>query len=100
MKLKHVNCLADKALLLQRDIARLERPSRTAVVASRTALLGPNGDNSKLGGNAKYMYEDESDLIALNPPLDRDALSKFLRNHWWFPAKVGILVAYTRIADR
>lgn len=52
--------------------------------AYREALLGPDGKDPKLGGNAKYMLDDELDLVILKPPADKDAMSKFLRNHWIF----------------
>ncbi|KAK5119305.1 hypothetical protein LTR85_007661 [Meristemomyces frigidus] len=79
-----------KALLLQSQVARLERPPQRVLSAYKEALHGAHGDDPKLGGKARYMLDDDADLLILNPPSDNDALSRFLRNHWVFKTQVPL----------
>lgn len=83
----HIN--PEQALLLQSRTARLERPSPAALEACHTALLGPEGYDAKLSGEAQRMFdrEYEHDLVALAPSIATHMLSQFLKNHWMFLAK-------------
>lgn len=80
----------DEALLLQSQIANLDRPSSRVLTAFRNWFNGKNrypkscGENPILTGRAKSMLDDEKDLAALRPPTDKDALSRFLQDHWPF----------------
>ncbi|KAK3635609.1 hypothetical protein LTR56_014649 [Elasticomyces elasticus] len=76
-----------QALLLQEQVARLERPPRRVLRAYREALLGRPGEYPKLGGRAEHMLDDEEDLVMLSPPLHNDILSRFLRRYWLFGTK-------------
>ncbi|KAF2804458.1 uncharacterized protein BDZ99DRAFT_397802 [Mytilinidion resinicola] len=77
-----------KALLLQSQVARLDRPSNRVVEAFRIWFDGgrPKKGNPKpdpvLGGRAKYALDNEQDLVALKTPADDDFLSRFLQDHW------------------
>ena len=66
----------------------LERPTKTALAACRMALFGTDGKDPKLEGAAKHMFDNGDDLVALNPPVGKDLLSKFLRRNWIFPGNV------------
>jgi len=80
----------DEALLLQSQIANLDRPSSRVLTAFRNWFNGKNrypksrGESPILTGRAKSMLDDEKDLAALRPPTDKDALSRFLQDHWPF----------------
>ncbi|OCL03677.1 hypothetical protein AOQ84DRAFT_433802 [Glonium stellatum] len=90
-----------EALLLQSQIANLDRPSSRVLTVFRNWFSGKNRDsksyeeNSILSGRAKFMLDDEKDLAALRPPTDKDALSRFLQDHWPFQDK-----AYPDPGDR
>lgn len=81
----------DEALSLQRGIAMLETPSPRVLSAMREWLHGPSctpNDSSKLDDGDRHMFGVESDLVALRPPIEKDFLSRVLRDHWPFPAEV------------
>jgi len=69
----------------------LDRPSRRVLSAFHSWFTGGirKEDGQKidpvLGGRAKDMLDDQHDLAALRAPVDKDALSRFLQNHWPFP---------------
>ena len=71
--------------MLQRDIAKLEPPSRRVLTAMRQWL---RGSYPKLGGRDVMMFDNESDLVALRPPADNDLLTRLFRDHWPFPSEV------------
>ncbi|KAF2803327.1 uncharacterized protein BDZ99DRAFT_453601 [Mytilinidion resinicola] len=77
-----------EALLLQSQVAKLERPSNRVIEAFRIWFDGgkPKQGNPKpdpvLGGRAKYVLDNEQDLVALKTPADDDFLSRFLQDHW------------------
>jgi hypothetical protein len=82
----------DEALSLQREIAMLETPSPRVLSAMRQWLHGssraPNDSSSKLDDSDRHMFDVEADLVALRPPIEKDLLSRLLRDHWPFPAEV------------
>lgn len=78
----------DRALLLQRDIAKLEleRPSERVLMAYRNVLRGSDQGHPRLDGEAEHMLDEayEADLMILKPPNDNDVLSAFMRRYWIF----------------
>jgi hypothetical protein len=85
------NWTIDEALSLQREIAMLETPSPRVLSAMREWLHGPSctpNDSSKLDDGDRHMFGVEADLVALRPPIEKDFLSRLLRDHWPFPAEV------------
>jgi hypothetical protein len=84
--------IIDEALMLQRDIARLESPSPRVLAALRVWSHGttglPNDDFSKFDDSDREMFTIAADLVALRPPPDQDLLSRLLRDHWPFPVEV------------
>lgn len=77
--------------MLQREIAMLETPSTRVLSAMREWLHGPShipNGSSKLDDRDRDMLCVNSDLVALRPPPDKDALSRLLRDHWPFPSEV------------
>ena len=76
---------ADQGLLLQSEIAKLERPSDRVLTAYRNDFHGTQVNKHKLGGSAKHMLDDAGDLVALRSPTHQDTLSRLLRDHWPFP---------------
>jgi hypothetical protein len=80
----------DKALVLQSQVAKLDRPSSRVIETFRIwfdggkrKYGGPKPD-PVLGGQAKYVLDNEQDLAALKTPADDDFLSRFLQDHWPF----------------
>lgn len=84
----------DEALMLQRQIAMLETPSPRVLTNLRQWLHGTSGtpsNKTRLDSNDKHMFQDESDLVALRPAIERDIVSNFLRDHWFLPTKVCLV---------
>jgi hypothetical protein len=76
---------ADKALILSKEVMRLESPDERMSEAHRCALLDvAAGEQTKLVG--------AEDLIALKPPADQDVVSRTLRSHWPFPSTVSLVL--------
>lgn len=81
-------------LLLQSQIAKVDRPSNRVLPAFRSWFIGgiQNRDGEKidlaLGRRAKDMLDDQHDLVALRTPADKDPLSLFLENHWPSPISI------------
>jgi len=73
----------DEALLLQSQIANLDRPSSRVLTTFRNWFKSESR-GPILNGRAKEMLDDKKDLAALRPPTDKDALSRFLQDHWPF----------------
>lgn len=74
-------------MLLQSQIASLERPSQRALTALRSWISGnglrPDGKYLPIiRGKDEHTYDNEDDLVALRTPSDKDALSQFLQDHW------------------
>lgn len=90
--------ISDEALMLQRDIAKLESPSPRVITALREWLHGPtripNDNFSKLDDSDREMFTIAADLVALRPPPDQDLLSRLLRDHWPFPAEVHQICSF------
>lgn len=76
----YADFIQDKAVLLEREIARLKSPDKRVLDALRNHIA--TGRYRKLNGAEGPMFDDESDLVALKPPSDRDVLSRTLRDHW------------------
>ncbi|KUL83695.1 hypothetical protein ZTR_07476 [Talaromyces verruculosus] len=74
-KLKEYN----EALLLQREIMKLERPNKRVLDAYREWFKTPY---PALGGRAKTVLDNSDDLVALNMVSEADYLSILLRRHW------------------
>ena len=78
----------DKALVLQSQVAKLDRPSSRVIETFRIWFDGGKQKNGGLkpdpvlGGQAKHVLDDEQDLAALKTPADDDFLSRFLQDHW------------------
>lgn len=85
--------IADEALVLQAEIAKLGRPRGRALRFFRRWFEGTSRKLAKKGpydiiaGEAKVMLEDEDDLAALKVPEEDDRLSQLLRDYW--PLRVG-----------
>lgn len=77
-----------KALVLQSQVAKLDRPSSRVIETFRIWFDGGKQKNGGpkpdpvLGGQAKHFLDDEQDLAALKTPADDDFLSRFLQDHW------------------
>lgn len=85
-----------EALLLQSQIAALDRPSNRTLNAFTNWFIGgrahPTNNYRVMTGVTQYMLEDKDgkpweDLAALRTPPDKDILSSFLRKHWFLPTK-------------
>jgi len=74
----------DKALLLQSQIASLDRPSSRLLSIFSDYFNKPR---PIVHGKAQNMLDDPTDLVALRAPLDTDPLSCFIRNYWPFRGK-------------
>jgi len=78
----------DKALVLQSQVAKLDRPSSRVIETFRIWFDGGKQENGGrkpdpvLGGQAKHVLDNEQDLAALKTPADDDFLSRFLQDHW------------------
>jgi uncharacterized membrane protein len=72
----------DEALLLQSQIASLDRPSERLLGIIRDYFLKP--EPIVYGPAHERVLENRDDLAALRPPLDTDCLSCFVRNYWPF----------------
>ncbi|KAI0468743.1 hypothetical protein F4859DRAFT_201490 [Xylaria cf. heliscus] len=68
-----------EALLLQSQIAQLQRPNKRVLETLRHWFQKPE---PMLGGEAKKYLDDEHDLVALRPAAELDYLSQVLRRHW------------------
>jgi hypothetical protein len=74
----------DKALMLSKEVMKLESPDKWMLEAHRCALLDvASGEQAKLVG--------AEDLVPLKPPTDQDVVSRTLPNHWPFPSTVGFV---------
>jgi hypothetical protein len=74
----------DKALVLSKEVMKLESPDERMSEAHRCALKDVASDEqAKLVG--------AEDLVALKPPADQDVVSRTLRNHWPFPSTVSLV---------
>jgi hypothetical protein len=81
----------DKALILSKEVMRLESPDERMSEAHRCALLDvASGEQKKLVG--------AEDLIALKPPADQDVVSRTLRSHWPFPSTVSLVLGRQHIS--
>jgi hypothetical protein len=73
----------DKALMLSKEVMKLESPDKRMLEAHRCALKDvASGEQTKLVG--------AEDLVALKPPADQDVVSRTLRSHWPFPSTVSL----------
>jgi hypothetical protein len=80
----------DKALILAKEVLKLESPDKRMSEAHQCALkdISP-GEQMKLVG--------AEDLVALKPPVDQDVVSRTLRNHWPFPSTVSLAPGVQRV---
>lgn len=74
----------DEALLLQSEIAKLNKPNQRVLDAYTQWFKKPY---PALGGQAKTFLDAPQDLVALNTSPATDYLALFLRRHW--PAKAS-----------
>lgn len=74
----------DEALLLQSEIAKLNRPNQRVLDTYTQWFKKPY---PALGGQAKTFLDAPQDLVALNISPATDYLALFLRRHW--PAKAS-----------
>jgi hypothetical protein len=77
----------DEALLLKAQIAAFKRPSNRAYSAFSSYIAGNTTGGVRLpiiSGRAKTFLQDRDDLVALKKPVEEDALSRLLRDHWTF----------------
>jgi hypothetical protein len=81
----------DEALLLQSQIAAMDKPRNRALDVLRHFFLGETSPSSKigrrrpvLGGRAGRRLDDKQDLMTLRRPTDQDMLSRVLQDHWIF----------------
>lgn len=85
----------EEALLRQKEVASLCRPSRRVLKAFTAEFKGHElapdgtliGSSPMLAGRAAQYLDDEQDVVSLSPPAHADPLSRFLQNHW--PAHVN-----------
>lgn len=68
---------ADEALVLQSQVAQLQRPCSRVLGAVRQ--LFTQNRIPALEGKAKYYLSSDHDLVALKPPGQDDWLSRYLR---------------------
>jgi len=85
--------LPDEALLLQSQVAKLDRPQKRALKVAR-AWMNDERRNKKgekratvLGGEARHYLDKKQDLLSLGGPTKKDPLSSFLQKH--FPTWVS-----------
>jgi hypothetical protein len=87
--------IADEALVLQANIAKLGRPRGRALRFFKRWFNGTSRDLGKkerctiIAGEARFMLEDEDDLAAMKVPEEDDRLSQLLRDYW--PLRVGAI---------
>lgn len=72
----------DKALILSKEVTKLESPDGRMSAAHQCALKDVASDE-------RAKLEGAEDLVALKPPADKDVLSQTLRSHWPFPSTVS-----------
>lgn len=81
--------MIDKALLLEYQLGRLERPTSLALRTYREAIYGVRKSESKVGGSARNLLDDEKDLLVLQQTMDEDLLSQAIRKYWPFSGPVS-----------
>ena len=70
---------SDETLVLQEAVLKMERPQSRTVEAVQTWLNAPNGRHApSFSGLAAKRLDDESDLVALHPPFEKDWLSRLV----------------------
>jgi hypothetical protein len=80
--------MSDEALLQRSQIARLQKPSKRTLTASRDYVQGSFSKGSTaaaipiIEGSAREYLEDEVDLVALNKPAEEDYLSRIAHASW------------------
>jgi hypothetical protein len=74
----------DKALILSKEILRLESPDERMLEVHRCTL-------KDLALDERTKLEGAEDRVALKPPADQDVVSRTLRNHWLFPSMVSLV---------
>jgi len=73
----------DKALVLSKEVMKLESPDERMSEAHRCALKDVASDE-------QAKLEGAEDLVVLKPPTDQDIVSRTLRSHWPFPSTVSL----------
>jgi hypothetical protein len=74
--------IPDSALLRQRDIATLERPTKMALKTYQLVMQGPHNGSPLVNIQRGALLGDDRDLVGLNRPILTDPLSKLIRRHW------------------
>jgi hypothetical protein len=81
--------VADNALLLEYQLGQFKRPTSLALTTYREAIYGVRKSESKVGGSAINLLDDEKDLIVLQQAMDEDLLSQAIRRYWPFSGPVS-----------
>ncbi|KAI0595604.1 hypothetical protein F4775DRAFT_595050 [Biscogniauxia sp. FL1348] len=78
-----------ETLLLQSQIAQLKHPENRVLAAVKQFFERPH---HILGGKAKTILNNLSDLVTLKAPAEADYLSNFLRQHWTSQTSISLAV--------
>jgi hypothetical protein len=87
---------AGEAIILERELIRLNKPSSRTLEAFRNVFnnVGKTGV-PMLDGRSQAIFHDENDLMSLSVNEDADRLTRFLQNY----CPVFFIVCFTILGD-